>query len=60
VREAAQGGFHPYAPTRPSYDMQAQFMAINTVAEGTAVFRETFSKTLHACGRIAAFGADIA
>ncbi len=52
IRTAPYPGF----PT----DMQAQFMAINTVAEGTAVIRETIfeNRFMHAV-ELARLGADI-
>lgn len=48
----------PY-PAFPT-DMQAQFMAVNTVAEGTAVIRETIfeNRFMHAV-ELARLGADI-
>jgi UDP-N-acetylglucosamine 1-carboxyvinyltransferase len=48
----------PY-PAFPT-DMQAQFMAINTVAEGTAIIRETIfeNRFMHAV-ELARLGADI-
>jgi len=47
---------YPGFPT----DMQAQFMAINTVAEGTAIIRETIfeNRFMHAV-ELARLGADI-